>query len=75
MPHLAGLGPGCSTDVQHVANTMQIRPELLEEVLQSEHETRGPRIFYEQNAGRGTPHVKARWAKSKGNGKGKGKGK
>ena len=70
---LPGWLPDAWTDVQHLANTMQVRPELLEEVLQSEHETRCPRILFEQNAVRGGLRVRARWTKIKGKGKGKGK--
>ncbi len=70
---LPGWLPDAWTDVHHFANTMQVRPELLEEVLQSEHETRVPRILFEQNAVRGGLRVRARWTKSKGKGKGKGK--
>ena len=71
---LPGWLPDAWTDVQHLANTLQVRPELLEEVLQSSHGTRGPRILFEQNAGRGCLRVKARWTKTKGKGKGKDKG-
>ncbi len=69
---LPGWEPDAWTDAQHLANTMQVSTELLVEVLQSDGR-RGPRILFEQNAGRGTACVKARSTKKKGKGKGKGK--
>ena len=70
---LPGWAPDAWTDVQHLASTLQVRPELLVEVLRSEHDTRGPRILFEQDTGRGVTRVRARWTKGKGKGKGKGK--
>ena len=62
---LPGWAPGAWTDLQHLADTMQVNVDLLHEALPSSGR-HGPCALFEPDTGRHGPRVKAAWRKRKG---------